>query len=279
MEQMKTPISYYGGKQTLASVILKAIPEHRLYCEPFLGGAAVFFAKPLSKLEIINDINGELINFYWVMKHNFEELQKEVEVTLHSRKLYMQAKVVYNNPDMFSPVKRAWAVWVLANMAFGSNLNTSFGYGKKSNKYPVGITNKRNNFNTACKERLEKVTIECREAITVINNYDSAGSFFYIDPPYVGAEQGHYKGYTQAEFDVLLQTLKELKGKFILSSYRNEILKDYALRNGWHSVEFKMPSSMTVRDGKKVKEKVEVLTGNYPFQKQLELIRQDGEYV
>ena len=60
---MKTPISYYGGKQTLAKTILALIPEHRLYCEPFAGGAAVFFAKTPSKVEIINDTNGELINF------------------------------------------------------------------------------------------------------------------------------------------------------------------------------------------------------------------------
>jgi DNA adenine methylase len=61
---MKIPISYYGGKQRLAKTIAGLIPKHRIYCEPFMGGSAIFFAKPPAKVEIINDTNGELINFY-----------------------------------------------------------------------------------------------------------------------------------------------------------------------------------------------------------------------
>ena len=61
---MKTPLTYYGGKQQLASKIVSLIPEHRIYCEPFIGGAAVFFAKQKSQSEIINDINSEIVNFY-----------------------------------------------------------------------------------------------------------------------------------------------------------------------------------------------------------------------
>jgi len=60
---MKTPITYYGGKQTLLKYLLPLIPQHKLYCEPFFGGGAVFFAKPKSDVEVINDINGEVINF------------------------------------------------------------------------------------------------------------------------------------------------------------------------------------------------------------------------
>ena len=60
---MKPPLTYYGGKQKLARQIVSMIPEHRLYCEPFFGGGAVFFAKPPASVEVINDTNGELINF------------------------------------------------------------------------------------------------------------------------------------------------------------------------------------------------------------------------
>lgn len=84
---MKTPISYYGGKQELAKKIISLIPSHKTYCEPFIGGAAIFFAKPVSKAEIINDINSEVINFYEVLKHDFPALQAEIEISLHSRKL------------------------------------------------------------------------------------------------------------------------------------------------------------------------------------------------
>jgi DNA adenine methylase len=115
---MKTPLSYYGGKQQLAPTILGLIPPHRLYCEPFLGGAAVFFAKGPSKVEIINDCNGEIVNFYEVLKRDFSALEKEVEISLHSRKLHRQARVIYENPEMFDRVKRAWAVWILVNSSY-----------------------------------------------------------------------------------------------------------------------------------------------------------------
>ena len=107
---LRTPISYYGGKQKLAKRIIELIPEHKLYCEPFIGGAAVFFGKTKSNVEVINDTNGELINFYKVCQTDFDNLKKEVNETLHSRQLHDDAWVVYNKPHLFSPVKRAWAV-------------------------------------------------------------------------------------------------------------------------------------------------------------------------
>jgi DNA adenine methylase len=115
---MKTPLTYYGGKQQLAATILKLIPEHEIYVEPFIGGAAIYFAKEPSRCEVINDTNGELINFYEVMKRDFPALQSEIQIGLHSRKQHHNADVVYKNPDMFDRVKRAWAVWMLANTSY-----------------------------------------------------------------------------------------------------------------------------------------------------------------
>ena len=74
---LKTPISYYGGKQKLATKILSLIPQHTLYAEPFLGGAAVFFSKGPSEIEVLNDTNRELINFYKVVQNDFVGLEKE----------------------------------------------------------------------------------------------------------------------------------------------------------------------------------------------------------
>lgn len=68
---MKTPLSYYGGKQKLCSTILSLIPSHTLYAEPFVGGGAVFFGKEPSAVEVINDTNKELINFYQVVKNRY----------------------------------------------------------------------------------------------------------------------------------------------------------------------------------------------------------------
>jgi DNA adenine methylase len=74
---VKTPLTYYGGKQQLAVTILKLIPEHKIYVEPFIGGAAVYFAKEPAPCEVINGTNGELVNFYEVMKRDFPSLQSE----------------------------------------------------------------------------------------------------------------------------------------------------------------------------------------------------------
>ena len=85
------------------------IPKHRLYCEPFFGGGAVFFAKPASALEVINDTNGEIINFYKIVKTKFRQIEKEIKSTLHSRELHHRANVIYKNPTMFTEIQRAWA--------------------------------------------------------------------------------------------------------------------------------------------------------------------------
>jgi DNA adenine methylase len=192
---MKTPLSYYGGKQQLAKRILGLIPEHRIYCEPFLGGAAIFFAKEPSPVEVINDTNGELINFYEVLQRDFPALEKEVAISLHSRKQHRQAEIIYNNPEMFDRIKRAWAVWMLTNASYGCMLDGGFGFdriGTASKK----LHNKRINFSIDYAVRLQRVQIECCDALRIIKSRDTAGTFFYLDPPYVGSDQGHYDGYT-----------------------------------------------------------------------------------
>jgi DNA adenine methylase len=78
----KTPISYYGGKQNMLQHILPLIPPHKLYCEPFFGGGAVYFAKMPSQIEVINDKNDFVINFYRCLKLRFDELKAEVEASL-----------------------------------------------------------------------------------------------------------------------------------------------------------------------------------------------------
>lgn len=260
---MKTPLSYYGGKQQLASKIVSLIPEHRIYCEPFIGGAAVFFAKPKSESEIINDINSEITNFYEVLQRDFPALQSEVSISLHSRKMHQHAQVIYENPDMFDRIKRAWAVWMLANGSFGCNLTAGWGYDKACSKTRT-LTNKRNAFTEELAIRLQDVQIECCDALKIIRSRDSADTFFYLDPPYVGSDQGHYDGYSQEDFNNLLDELSKIEGKFILSSYRNKTLTEFAQRLGWYQVELKMAKPMTARTGKTL-HKIEVITTNYPI--------------
>ena len=264
---MKTPLSYYGGKQQLAGRILSMIPEHEIYCEPFCGGAALFFSKPPSKVEIINDTNGEIINFYEVLKRDFPALEREIEISLHSRTRHRQAKVIYENPDMFDRIKRAWAVWMLANSSYACKLDGGYGYDRTGNTSKK-LANKRACFSADYAIRLQMAQIECCDALRIIRSRDTPDAFFYLDPPYVGTDQGHYDGYTQIDFDALLADLETIQGKFLLSSFRNKSLFEYIKRNGWETLEIKMVCAMT-NNLKKPRDKIEVLTANYPILKAL----------
>lgn len=259
---MRTPITYYGGKQQLASTIVKAIPKHKIYVEPFVGGGAVFFSKEPSEVEVINDINSEMINFYQQVKNNFSILEQEVKISLHSRDLHRRAAVIYSNPDMFDPMKRAWAVWVLASQSFGSQLDGTFGY-DRSGQTSKKISSKRETFTLDYAIRLQNVQIECADALRIIRSRDTKGTFFYCDPPYYNSDMGHYDGYTIEDFELLLKLLESIEGHFLLSSYPSDLLNTYINKNKWQSYSKKMTLSMSASKGN-TRSKTEVLTCNYP---------------
>jgi DNA adenine methylase len=262
---MKTPITYYGGKQQLARVIIRLIPPHKIYAEPFMGGGAVYFAKPPSEVEIINDTNGELINFYKITKDDFTALKKEIDGALHSRKTYRHASVVFENPDMIDPVKRAWAVFVLANTSFGSDMTAGYGY-DISGKGTAALSAKIENFTEAFSKRIRGTQIECCDALKIIRTRDTPETFFYIDPPYPDTDQGHYNGYTSADFTALLELLSTIQGKFILSSFRHKALEEYLSKNAWNQFELKMAKPMA-SPAKRNIQKIEVFTANYRIEK------------
>lgn len=260
---MNTPISYYGGKQNLISTILPLIPPHELYTEPFVGGGAIFWAKPKSKVEVINDYNRELINFYECVQNEFVELEKMIRISLHSRSLHNDATVVYNNPHMFSRTKRAWAVWVLAAQSFSSQLDGTFGYDRLSGTTSTKITNKRDAFTIDYSIRMQNVQIECTDALRIISSRDHDLAFHYCDPPYFNSDCGHYDGYSESDFESLLKLLSQIQGKFLLSSYPSSILGKYTTNNGWYTKKLEQTVSVANNSEKPRKKKTEVLTSNY----------------
>jgi DNA adenine methylase len=259
---LKTPITYYGGKQMMVKYILPLIPEHNLYCEPFAGGAAIFFAKQPSEVEVLNDTNRELINFYRVVQSDFTSLEKEIKITLHSRDLHRKASVIYNNPDMFSELKRAWALWVLSSQGFAGQLDSSWGYDKSKNSTPKKIENKKEAFTIDLAIRLQQVQLECADALYIIRSRDTREAFFYVDPPYFNSDMGHYDGYSKEDFEALLKLLSTIQGRFLLSSYPSDVLNDYTYRYGWNRQGFKSKVSVAAKSGKQ-KGKTEMLTANY----------------
>lgn len=178
---MKPPLTYYGGKQKLVPHILPLIPKHNLYCEPFFGGGAVFFAKEPSRVEVINDLDGNLITFYRVLKNNFGKLRKEIQATLYSREDHHGAKIVLGYPQLFSDVKRAWALWALLHQGYASMMDGTWGYERKDDTAVKRFHNKKINFIKQYAERLERVQIEHRNALEVIQSRDTDESFFYCN--------------------------------------------------------------------------------------------------
>jgi len=262
---MKTPISCYGGKGELLSVIRPLIPEHITYIEPFIGGGALFWSKDPSPVEVINDVNCELINFYEMVQNEFIALEKMIRKSLHSRSYYNDALVIYNSPHLFTKIQRAWAVWVLASQSFAFKLGSGWGYEKRVKKITSVVANKRDSFSFDYAERLEKVQIECADALRVIKSRDNPFAFHYCDPPYFNSSCGHYKGYSLRDFEDLLKTLEVIEGKFLLSSYPSELLSGYASKNQWNQKSIDAPLKVCSGVGSKGKRKTEILTANYPL--------------
>ncbi len=230
---LKTPISYYGGKQTLLKHILPLVPTHKVYTEAFAGGAALYFAKDPSEVEVINDINGNLVNFYRVLKGNFKPLKERIDTTLHSREEHEFASIVYDHPQFFEPVERAWALWVLSKQSFASKLDGTWGYDKKENSVTKKIDNARHEFTEALSRRLEQTQIECTDALRIIRNRDGITAFHFVDPPYINSDCGHYCGYNLMDFLDLLTLLEEIQGKFMLTMFPHEDLQTAITKNKW----------------------------------------------
>ena len=149
---------------------------------------------------------------------------------------------------------------MLANTAYSSNLDDAFCYDRSGQNSKV-LRRKRKNFTQDLAIRLEDVQLESCDALRIIRSRDTAQTFFYCDPPYIGADQGHYDGYSVDNYQALLDTLAAIKGKFLLSSYRSKELAVMVSCQAWHSIEIEMPKA-----GSRGKTKIEVLTANYPIQ-------------
>lgn len=208
---------------------------------------------------MINDLNGQVINFYRQLKTNSTDLKKLVESTPYSRESYKQAMVVYNAPYLFDELTRAWSFWVGTVQGFSNKIG-SWRCAQNRNKECKLLENKKLLICEDTSERLKHVQIESKDAVALIKRHDHEDAFFYLDPPYVDSNQGHYGGYMQEHFDELLETLKGIKGKFLLSSYPNSRLKELTDSEGWNSKGNQMHLSASNRSGKK---KIEMLTFNY----------------
>ena len=219
----------------MVNVILPMIPQHKIYCEPFFGGGALFWAKGPSYLETINDTNKNVVNFLEVLQKQYADLKLMIENSLFSETLFWEAYRIYCHPAGSGKVKRAWAFWMCSNFSFAAKIGGGIKFSNGSNGTHPGrlMHKKKADFTEQLFDRLKYVHISCRDALVVIPQRDSLESFFYLDPPYIGADMGHYKGYSLQQFEALLQLISNIKGKFILSNYPSDILTQYSIANNW----------------------------------------------
>ena len=257
---LRPPSSYYGGKQLLLSRLLPLIPTHLKYTESFIGGGALYWTKPPSDIEVINDFDGFVSNFYFVFKTQFQALKSLVAATPYSRQSHDDAIIMRQYAHLFSPVQRAWAFYFMCNTSMFSILENQMNTPSKDNKPLRSFHNKVALLeNNAYVERLKNTMIESRDAFYVITRHDSEDTFHFVDPPYFNSDCGHYAGYSADDFKKLLDVLAAVKGKFLLTCYPSDIVDTYILAHGWHIERVEM----LLNAGNKGKKKVECLVRNY----------------
>lgn len=236
---MKAVLKYPGAKWSLADWIIGHFPPHHSYLEPFFGSGAVLFNKPRSHIETVNDLDGEVVNLFECIRQDPEKLGCMVYYTPYSRQEYERA---YLQDLQADPFNRAAQFLVRCNQ----------GHGFRTNEIRVGWKNDVQGRERAyaaknwvelpevivqAAERLRGVQIEHRQAMEVIERFNSEKVLVYCDPPYVlssrsGGKRQYKHEMTDADHLELLEVLKAHKGPVLLSGYASH-LYDKALE-GWH---------------------------------------------
>lgn len=215
MTQLKSPLAWLGGKSRLADQIIERIPAHTAYCEVFAGAAWVLFKKPESKVEIINDINRELVTLYRCVKHHLPALVEQFRWMLIAREEF--DRFLQTPADTLTDIQRAARFYYLSKSAFGARVSKPT-FGIAATGAPrLNLLRMEEDLSEA-HLRLSRVFIESKPYQEVIDRFDKAGTFFYVDPPYWDCENDYGKGlFSKPDFAALAEQLGGIKGKFILS--------------------------------------------------------------
>ena len=253
---MKIPFGHYGGKFYMANWIIENIPEHEVYIEPFCGAGSIFWNKPKSNIEVLNDLDEGIYIFFKVLRDNYNELYDLLVKTQYSRQLYYECHREWKNEK--NEIKKAWMWYVTKKMAFNGIVNDiPTGWKFSIVKYIP------KSFNNAIEDlkhfsnRLKNVYIENNDFIKVLKSWDSKDSFFYCDPPYIAStrveKNAYFNEMSDQEHEELIDSLLNLKGKAILSGYQNDLYSRLELK-GWRKKEknFMCPSNK-IKDGNKSK--------------------------
>lgn len=251
----KPIIPWMGGKTRLAKHILPMFPEHQCYVEVFAGGAALFYKKEPSKVEILNDINGELVNLYRVVQHHLEEFLRQFKWALTSRQMFAWEQM--KNPETLTDIQRAARFYYLQKLCFGGKSSSQTFGTAASSKPRLNLLRIEEDLSDA-HLRLTGVNIERLDWFKVIEKYDRDYTFFYLDPPYLdtacyGVEFG------LEQYELMADLARTIKGKMLISINDHEAIRD--IFKGLNSKQLKI--NYTVGGGQNKKPSNELLISNW----------------
>ncbi|KKC45841.1 DNA methyltransferase [Paenibacillus sp. D9] len=234
----RSPILWFGGKSKYADHIMGFFPAHRVYAEPFGGGAHVIAKKPRATHEVYNDIDGNVVNFILQASSDPERLAKACMNIPYSRFVYERWKREPLPEETFERAVR-WFYLNRSGIAAGNAAevsNTGWRHSIWSGQNPA------NGYLSACQEienfaaRMQGVMIECTDFREVIRLYDSPDTLFYVDPPYVGREKFYAGGFSEKDHRDLAEMLNGIQGKAVLSYYEDPLVSE--LYPEWHKETF-----------------------------------------
>jgi DNA adenine methylase len=212
---VKPIIPWLGGKRKLADRLLPLFPPHQCYVELFAGGAALFFLRPTpAEMEVLNDVNGDLINLYRVVQNHPQEFARQFEWSLSSRETYDYWKST--RPETLTDIQRAARFFFLRQHAFGGMdaERRAFGYATTSRNGPDWLQIQETL--TAAHRRLASAAIEREPWEKCLARYDRDYTFFYADPPYWGAE-GYGVDFPFEQYEALSAAMRTCAGKVMVS--------------------------------------------------------------
>ncbi len=257
---------WYGGKFNHLNWLLPLLPQTTHYCEPFAGSAAVLLNREPSPVETYNDIDGEVVNFFRVLRDQQEDLIRAIGLTPFSRE---ELRIAVEEPiDDLSELERARRFFVRARQVRTGLAQTAsagrWAHCKLTSR--AGMAGAVSRWLGSVEglseivQRLLRVQIENATAIEVIQRYDSEETLFYCDPPYPHDSRGdsHAYGYEMTDNDhrELAEVLTNLKGKVALSGYRCELLDK--LYKDWNCIESASKQCLSVKQPR-----TEILWTNY----------------
>lgn len=212
---MPSAFPWMGSKRRLAADILRRFPPHTTYVEAFAGSASVLFARAEpAKVEVLNDLDGEIVNFFRVCKHHLVELCTQFRWAITSRRIFDWTKDT--PPEVLTDIQRAARFYYLQRLCFGGKPHgRTFGYGVET-RHVLDLARLEEAF-SALHERLAPVLIEQLPWEQCLERYDRAGTLFFLDPPYFGTAGYGGEPWGLNRYEQLAKALAALRGRALLT--------------------------------------------------------------